>query len=102
MSGGVAYVLDLDPGRVNTELIDLAPVEGEPLARLRRLVRRHWEETDSPVAQALLLEWASTRHRFTEVMPRDYRRVLAAQSDAARRGLSETETTAAMMGANDG
>ncbi len=100
MSGGAAYVLDLDPGRVNTELVDLAPVDGEPLARLQRVVRRHWEETDSPVAQALLLEWESTRHRFTEVMPRDYRRVLAARADAARRGLSETETTAAMMGAN--
>jgi glutamate synthase (NADPH/NADH) large chain len=102
MSGGVAYVLDLDPARVNTELVDLEPVDGEPLARLRQLVRRHWEETDSPVAQALLLEWDSARHRFTEVMPRDYRRVLAAQADAARRGLSETDTTAAMMGANDG
>jgi glutamate synthase (NADPH/NADH) large chain len=102
MSGGVGYVLDLDPRRVNTELVDLATVGDEPLVRLRELVRRHWEETDSPVAQALLLEWDSARHRFTEVIPRDYRRVLAAQADAASRGLSEIETTAAMMGANDG
>ncbi len=102
MSGGVAYVLDLDACRVNRELVDLAPLDAETADRVRRLVNRHAEETGSPVASALTLEWASARHRFTEVMPRDYRRVLAAKADAESQGLSETETTAAMMGAIHG
>ena len=36
---------------------------------------------------ALLADWEATLRRFTKVMPRDYKRVLAAQAEAARRGL---------------
>ncbi len=102
MSGGVAYVLDLDENRVNAELVDLSPIDAESAARVLHLVTRHAEETGSPVASAVALEWASARHRVTQVMPRDYRRVLDAKAAAERDGLSEDETTAAMMGALHG
>ncbi len=102
MSGGVGYVLDLDEDRVNRELVDLSPLDDDSAARVLHLVRRHAEETGSPVAAAVALEWASARNRITQVMPRDYRRVLDAQAAAERDGLSEDETTAAMMGALHG
>ncbi|MGH3357037.1 MAG: glutamate synthase-related protein, partial [Nocardioidaceae bacterium] len=102
MSGGVAYVLDLDANRVNPELVELAPLGDEAAARVHDVVRRHHEETGSVVAGALLENWAATRARFTEVMPRDFRRVLDAKADAEREGLSEEEKTARMMGAVDG
>ncbi len=102
MSGGVAYVLDLDVGRVNHELVDLGPLSDEAAVVVRRWVQRHAEETASPVAEALTLEWASARRRFIEVMPRDYRRVLEAKAAAERDGLNEDDTTAAMMGALHG
>jgi glutamate synthase (NADPH) large chain len=102
MSGGVAFVLDLDQDRVNHELVGLAPVEGDAAERLRELVRRHQEETGSTVAEALLRDWDDALPRFTEVMPRDFRRVLDAKAEAEREGLSEDETTARMMGALDG
>ncbi len=101
MSGGVAHVIDLNEGRVNTELVDLAPLTDEAAAVVRRMVQRHAEETGSPIAKAVALEWASARRRFTEVMPRDYRRVLEARAAAERDGLSEDETTTAMMGVLD-
>jgi glutamate synthase (NADPH) large chain len=102
MSGGVAFVLDLDQNRVNHELVDLSPVEGDAAERLRELVRRHQEETGSTVAEVLLQDWHNSLPRFTEVMPRDFRRVLDAKAEAEREGLSEDETTARMMGALDG
>ncbi|HEX2175401.1 MAG TPA: glutamate synthase subunit alpha, partial [Nocardioidaceae bacterium] len=102
MSGGVAYVLDLDHGRVNPELVELAPVEGQAAERVHELVRRHQEETGSSVAATLLQDWEATLARFTEVMPRDFRRVLDAKAAAEREGLTEDETTARMMGALDG
>ncbi|MPZ95640.1 MAG: glutamate synthase large subunit [Propionibacteriales bacterium] len=102
MSGGVAYVLDLDEGRVNRELVGLGPVGEEAAAGLHDVVGRHQEETGSTVAEALLDNWASTLARFTEVMPRDYRRVLDAQAAAEAEGLTEDETTARMMGAIGG
>ena len=102
MSGGVAYVLDLVETRVNPELVDLGPLSDEVAERVRRLVNRHAEETGSPVAEALSLEWRSARRRITEVMPRDYRRALEVKAAAERDGLNDAETTAAVMGALHG
>jgi glutamate synthase (NADPH/NADH) large chain len=102
MSGGVAFVLDLDERRVNTELVDLAVVEGEAADELEAVVRRHLEETGSPVAEALLADWPAACARFTEVMPTDYKRVLAAKEKAEDEGLSDDETATRMMEALHG
>jgi len=102
MSGGVAFVLDLDERRVNTELVDLEPVTGAAVDELRSVVRRHAEETGSPVAEALLADWETSVQRFTEVMPTDYKRVLAARKKAETDGLGEEETAARMMEALHG
>ncbi len=102
MSGGVAFVLDLDPQRVNTELVELAPVTGPAAEELEGLVRRHWEETGSGVAEELLADWPNARARFTEVMPTDYKRVLAAKTEAEEEGLEEDEIATKMMEALHG
>jgi glutamate synthase (NADPH/NADH) large chain len=102
MSGGVAFVLDLDQGRVNKELVELAPVDGEAGAELEALVRRHHEETGSPVAEALLDDWPSAVRRFTEVMPTDFKLVLAAKEQAEEEGLSDHDTATRMMEALHG
>jgi glutamate synthase (NADPH/NADH) large chain len=87
MSGGTAYVLDLQPHRVNAELVDLGPVPDGVADELRALIVRHHEETGSQVAESLLADWPGTVTRLTEVMPRDYRRVLEARAEAERDGL---------------
>ena len=50
MSGGIAYLLDPDPGRVNTQMVDLEPLDAGDGALLHRLVERHRAETGSAVA----------------------------------------------------
>ncbi|NPC95340.1 glutamate synthase large subunit [Nocardioides sp. zg-DK7169] len=102
MSGGVAWVLDLDERRVNGELVELGPVTGAAALELEELVRRHAEETGSAVAEALLADWDAALTRFTEVMPRDYRIVLEAKAKAEAAGLDENETANAMMEALHG
>jgi glutamate synthase (NADPH/NADH) large chain len=97
MSGGEAYVLDLVEGRVNTELVELGPVPDDVADELRTLVQRHLEETGSAVAAALLDDWDSAVGRFTQVMPGDYRKVLAAKGEAEQDGLDEDATVTAMM-----
>jgi glutamate synthase (NADPH) large chain len=97
MSGGYAFVLDLDQGRVNGELVELGPVRGDAAAELRDLVRRHGEETGSVVARALLAEWPSALARFTEVMPSDFKRVLDAKAEAREEGLDDDEAEARIM-----
>jgi glutamate synthase (NADPH) large chain len=97
MSGGTAYVLDLKEQRVNRELVELRPVPHDVADDLRELVRRHQEETGSTVAEALLADWEAAVTRFTEVMPRDYRRVLEARADALRDGLDDDEADKRIM-----
>jgi len=84
MSGGVAHVLDLDPACVNREMVDLQPVTD--VDALQRLVRVHAEETGSQIAMTLLARWPESVMRFTEIMPRDYARVLALQAQATATG----------------
>ncbi len=102
MSGGIAWVLDLDEHRVNRELVELGPVVSEAAAELESMVREHLEETGSEVAAGLLEDWESSLTRFTEVMPRDFRIVLEAKAKAEAEGLDENETAHAMMEALHG
>jgi glutamate synthase (NADPH/NADH) large chain len=102
LSGGTAYVLDLDASLVNPEMVELRPVDGpdvtdEARAALHDLVRRHHQETGSTVAEQLLGDWERALGRFTEIMPVNYRKILEAQGQAAAEGLSEDDTTARMM-----
>ena len=97
MSGGYAFVLDIDEQRVNPELVDLSPVEGEAAEELKDLVTRHHEETGSTVAEALLADWESALARFTEVMPSDFKRVLEAREEAIEEGLDEEEAAHRIM-----
>jgi glutamate synthase (NADPH/NADH) large chain len=87
MSGGVAYVLDLRPGRINPEMVDLLPLDADDAAMVEDLVRRHRDETESTVARKLLQDWPAALERFTKVMPRDYARVLAVRKQAEAEGL---------------
>jgi glutamate synthase (NADPH) large chain len=86
MSGGRAFVWNLDLARVNGELVDLRPVSAPATEELRALVAKHHQETGSAVAAALLADWASAVLRFTEVVPRDYQRVMEAMRAAEAAG----------------
>ncbi|MDQ2791586.1 MAG: glutamate synthase large subunit [Actinomycetota bacterium] len=86
MSGGVAYVLDLPAQRVNPEMVDLDPLDDEDRTFLADAVARHHAETGSAVAHALLADWDAAVDRFGKVMPKDFKRVLAAQAAAQRDG----------------
>jgi glutamate synthase (NADPH/NADH) large chain len=107
MSGGIAYVLDLDGEfvkRCNAAMVDLEPVLSESeqqgkLARhlwhlgrtdegiLKDLIERHAGLTGSRRAKEILEKWTDYRARFVKVFPKEYRRALgdlaAAQKKAA-------------------
>jgi glutamate synthase (NADPH/NADH) large chain len=86
MSGGVAYVLDLDPALVNQEMVDLQRPGADDLRWLRETVQRHHELTGSGIASSLLGDWPRRSAAFTKVMPRDYQRVLEAERVARAQG----------------
>jgi glutamate synthase (NADPH) large chain len=95
MSGGIAYVLDLAVIRLNTEMVDLDPLDESDLAFLHEVVSRHRAETGSAVAAALLDSWETSAERFAKVMPKDYKRVLSAASAAEAEGRDVNEAVMA-------
>jgi len=91
MSGGTAFVLDLEPGRVNRELVDLETPDEADMEMLYGVVSRHQELTGSAVAASLLGDWPRRSKSFTKIMPRDYRRVLEAVRQATAEGRDPDE-----------
>ncbi|MPZ65668.1 MAG: glutamate synthase large subunit, partial [Pseudonocardiaceae bacterium] len=91
MSGGIAYVLDLNPVRVNLEMVAPEPLDGEDRELLRSLLRMHAAETGSVVAARLLVDVDQALARFTKIMPKDYRRVLEAATRAQAEGRDVNE-----------
>ena len=87
MSGGIAYVLDLDPDKVNPEMIDLDPLSSMDAEELHEILQKHYEATQSSVAHLLLEDWITGLGRFTKVMPKDYKRVLQLTQQAVDEGL---------------
>jgi glutamate synthase domain-containing protein 3 len=105
MSGGIAYVLDVDgefARRCNASMVDLEPVLAEPEQRakvprdlwhldqsdealLRALVENHARYTGSRRAQQILADWVAHRGRFVKIFPKEYRRALGELAAAHKR-----------------
>ena len=91
MSGGRAFVLDLDRADVNSEMVDILAVPQDQVMNLKNNLSMFFAETGSEVAGALLKDWDKSLSRISLVMPRDYARVLAAMERAEREGLPVDE-----------
>jgi glutamate synthase (NADPH) large chain len=81
MSGGFAYVLDLDgefAKRCNPAMVDLEAItDSDDESALKRLIENHQKYTGSKRAGEILAAWAQYRAKFVKVFPKEYRRALA-------------------------
>ena len=87
MSGGMAFVLDLEESLVNTEMVDLLTLPAVHEDFVKSSLSNFFVESGSAVAKELLSDWDKSKSRFTLVMPRDYARVLEVMAKAQREGL---------------
>jgi glutamate synthase (NADPH/NADH) large chain len=99
MSGGIGFVLDLDLGKVNPELVDVEPMTTQHAGALSAILTAHLQLTGSAVAGELLADFGRALGRFSVIMPRDYKRVLQATSQARAAG---TDVDEAVMAAARG
>ncbi|OBA90642.1 glutamate synthase subunit alpha [Mycobacteriaceae bacterium 1482268.1] len=86
MSGGIAFVLGLDPAMVNTEMVELQRPDPEDFTWLHDVITRHARLTNSTVATSVLSDWPRRSAQFTKIMPTDYERVLTATRMAKAEG----------------
>jgi glutamate synthase (NADPH/NADH) large chain len=92
MSGGTAYVFDLQRDQVNRDSLasgelTLSELDSADVEIVHDLLERHVLETGSPLAGRLLADFDDTVARFVKVLPRDYAAVLATRQTALDEGL---------------
>jgi glutamate synthase (NADPH/NADH) large chain len=87
MSGGIAYVLDTDGSfalNCNIDMVDLERLDQpEEIAVVHDLITRHTVLTGSAIGRRVLDQWAIASRQFVTVMPRDFKRVRAAEAKAS-------------------
>ena len=99
MSGGRAFVLDLDQRLVNTEMVDVLALPTDQEEIVKRLISKFYAETGSKIANEIINDWNNNKSRISLVMPRDYARVLEVMAKAEREGLPvESAVMAAING----
>jgi glutamate synthase (NADPH/NADH) large chain len=99
MSGGRAFVLDLDQRLVNTEMVDVLSLPIDQEETVQGLISKFYAETGSKIAGEVINDWANSKSRISLVMPRDYARVLEVMAKAQREGLPvESAVMAAING----
>ncbi|CAB4584306.1 unannotated protein [freshwater metagenome] len=97
MSGGIAYVLDLDPLNVNPEMVDILAVSSQNAEFVKQVITNFADETESEVAKNLLENWSENLTKISMILPRDYARVLSIIARAEREGLSADELVMAAV-----
>ncbi|XP_058126066.1 uncharacterized protein LOC131282547 [Anopheles ziemanni] len=80
MSGGIAYVLDVDGtfrSKVNPGMVELLGLElDEDRATVKTLLEEFVNETGSEVAKELLSKWPEPCQQFVKVFPYEYQKAL--------------------------
>jgi glutamate synthase (ferredoxin) len=95
MSGGTAYVIDEQGDfatRCNQQMVGLEKLEdAEEIEQVRQMIARHADHTRSQRAFKVLALWERFVPQFVKVMPKDYKRMLAAMQRVKDSGLSGEE-----------
>lgn len=91
MSGGYAFVLDLDEHKVNKQSresgeLTFLPLDADDRAEVSELLELHLKETGSARAHQLLEDFENTAARLTKVMPRDFAAVQLIRAEAEANG----------------
>ncbi|SPO03387.1 probable glutamate synthase (NADPH) [Cephalotrichum gorgonifer] len=95
MSGGIAYVLDVNRdfmSKLNMEMVEAGPVEdATEVTYLRGLIEDHHHYTGSELAARILVDFNRALPRFIKVLPVDYKRVLEEEAAKAKAEAAGTE-----------
>ncbi len=96
MSGGIAYVLDVDGNFeyfCNKGMVELSSLgEKEDIAELQQLINNHYQYTRSELAEKILVNWDEYLPRFVKIIPFEYKKVLEEQKlEQIREKIKQTE-----------
>jgi glutamate synthase (NADPH) large chain len=99
MSGGIAYVYDVDgqfDKRCNKGMVGLEALEAADLEYLQSIIAEHQKITGSTVAAAILADWASACKKFIKIMPTEYKKILGCFDKVRAEGKVQGEDAIAL------
>jgi glutamate synthase (NADPH) large chain len=80
MSGGIAYVLDMNDDfefYCNTDMVELGKISDyDDVKELQTLIGKHLLYTKSQVAERILVNWEEYMPKFVKVLPLEYKKVI--------------------------
>ncbi|WP_310556163.1 glutamate synthase large subunit [Flavobacterium sp.] len=80
MSGGIAYVFDVEEefenSLCNLEMVEIELPTEEDFIKIKKLIKNHSLFTNSPLSKRILQEWELQKNKFLKVMPIDYKKAL--------------------------
>ncbi|MCX8482162.1 MAG: glutamate synthase large subunit, partial [Crocinitomicaceae bacterium] len=82
MSGGIAYVYDLQNNfevLCNKEMVELEATDKEDQVLLKQLIQQHFDKTGSAVAKFILADFDNQLKHIIKVFPSDYKKALQKQ-----------------------
>lgn len=83
MSGGIAYVLDVDGNFeffCNKGLVETSPLESvDDVKEVQKMISNHLHHTNSALAEKILTNWSEYMAKFVKVIPLEYKKVLEEQ-----------------------
>jgi glutamate synthase (NADPH/NADH) large chain len=104
MSGGIAYVLDLEgnfANHCNKEMVTLFGLEdSREISLVREMIEKHVLHTRSRRGRTVLDDWNNLVPRFVKVYPNDYRRMVEAIESVKATGVSQDEAEMIAFGIN--
>ncbi len=99
MSGGVAYIYDVDasfPKRCNMGMVGLESCTDADFEYLQSMISEHQQLTGSTVAEFILKDWSANRQRFVKVMPSEYKKILGCFDTVRAEGKVQGEDAIAL------
>ena len=92
MSGGIAYVLDMDSRlymKVNKDMVNIERVTDKyDIQELKSMIQEHVSYTNSEIGKKILDNFDEYLPKFKKIIPEDYERMMAAIMQMEEKGLS--------------
>ncbi|MBM6751789.1 glutamate synthase large subunit [Mediterraneibacter glycyrrhizinilyticus] len=92
MSGGIAYVLDMDSRlymKVNKDMVNIERVTDKyDVQELKSMIQEHVSYTNSEIGKKILDNFDEYLPKFKKIIPEDYERMMAAIMQMEEKGLS--------------
>ncbi|MFA9423782.1 MAG: glutamate synthase large subunit, partial [Sedimentibacter sp.] len=92
MSGGIVYVLDFDENHLNSSITNTETITSEKeMDEIKELINKHVNYTGSQQGKRIIHNWESYSHRFTKIIPMEYKHMMENIEKAYSKGLKGNE-----------